>query len=52
LTKQLFNAFLRSVCQVFVFMSTVKEVADKAVGVLEEYSISNPQIHYGIAKSK
>jgi nucleoside-diphosphate-sugar epimerase len=52
LTKQLFNAFLASNANVFIFMSTVKAVADKVEGVLTEDSIPNPQTHYGIAKHK
>ncbi len=52
LTKQLFDAFLRSDCQVFVFMSTVKAVADKVVGVLDEDVIPTPKTHYGIAKQQ
>lgn len=50
LTKQLFDAFLISDASVFVFMSTVKAVADKVDGVLTEESIPNPKTHYGIAK--
>lgn len=52
LTKQLFDAFLISDCQVFVFMSTVKAVADKAIGVLEEEVNPSPATHYGIAKQQ
>jgi nucleoside-diphosphate-sugar epimerase len=52
LTKQLFNAFLASNANVFIFMSTVKAVADKVEGVLTEDSIPDPQTHYGIAKHK
>ena len=52
LTKQLFDAFLRSDCQVFVFMSTVKAVADKVIGVLDEDAIPTPATHYGIAKQQ
>lgn len=52
LTKQLFDAFLCSDCQVFVFMSTVKAVADKVVGVLDEDVIPTPKTHYGIAKQQ
>lgn len=50
LTKQLFDAFLLSDSTVFVFMSTVKAVADKVDGVLTEAVIPNPQTHYGITK--
>ncbi|WP_016991090.1 NAD-dependent epimerase/dehydratase family protein [Flavobacterium sp. ACAM 123] len=50
LTKQLFDAFLQSEASIFIFMSTVKAVADKVDGVLTEESIPNPTTHYGIAK--
>ncbi|CAH0334866.1 N-acetyl-alpha-D-glucosaminyl-diphospho-ditrans, octacis-undecaprenol 4-epimerase [Flavobacterium sp. CECT 9288] len=50
LTKQLFNAFLISEATVFIFMSTVKAVADEVKGILSEDKIPNPQTHYGIAK--
>ena len=52
LTKQLFDAFLISNCSVFVFMSTVKAVADIVEGVLVEEVIPTPQTHYGIAKQQ
>jgi nucleoside-diphosphate-sugar epimerase len=50
LTKQLFDAFLVSEASVFIFMSTVKAVADKVAGILTEKTIANPKTHYGIAK--
>lgn len=50
LTKQLFDAFLTSEASVFIFMSTVKAVADEVKGVLTEDTIPNPKTHYGIAK--
>lgn len=50
LTKQLFDAFLTSEGTVFIFMSTVKAVADEVKGILTEDSIPNPKTHYGIAK--
>ncbi|MCZ8230038.1 NAD-dependent epimerase/dehydratase family protein [Flavobacterium sp.] len=50
LTKQLFDAFLVSKTTVFIFMSTVKAVADKVEGILTEDSIPMPKTHYGIAK--
>ncbi|TDX09281.1 NAD-dependent epimerase/dehydratase family protein [Flavobacterium sp. S87F.05.LMB.W.Kidney.N] len=50
LTKQLFDAFLISGSSVFIFMSTVKAVADEVKGVLNEDEIPNPKTHYGIAK--
>lgn len=50
LTKQLFDAFLRSKATCFIFMSTVKAVADEVDGILTEETISNPKTHYGISK--
>jgi nucleoside-diphosphate-sugar epimerase len=50
LTKQLFDAFLNSETGVFVFMSTVKAVADEVKEILTEDEIPNPKTHYGIAK--
>jgi nucleoside-diphosphate-sugar epimerase len=52
LTKQLFDAFLVSEASVFIFMSTVKAVADKIKGILSEDDIPNPTTHYGIAKQQ
>ena len=50
LTKQLFDAFVKSDATVFIFMSTVKAVADEVLDELTEDSIPNPKTHYGIAK--
>lgn len=50
LTKQLFDSFLVSQAKVFIFMSSVKAVADSLEGILTEDFIPNPQTHYGIAK--
>jgi len=50
LTKQLFDAFLVSESKVFIFMSTVKAVADKVDEVLTEESATKPLTHYGISK--
>lgn len=50
LTKQLFDSFLESNASVFIFMSTVKSVADDVKGVLTENSIPHPKTHYGISK--
>jgi nucleoside-diphosphate-sugar epimerase len=50
LTKQLFDAFLISETAIFIFMSTVKAVADDVKGILSEDEIPNPKTHYGIAK--
>lgn len=50
LTKQLFDAFLQSNATVFIFMSTVKAVADKVNGALKEEDVPDPKTHYGKAK--
>lgn len=50
LTTQLFDAFLESEASIFIFMSTVKAVADEVKSVLSEDETPNPQTHYGIAK--
>ncbi|WP_281638447.1 NAD-dependent epimerase/dehydratase family protein [Flavobacterium marginilacus] len=50
LTKQLFDSFLNSEASVFIFMSTVKAVADEVKGILSEDEMPNPKTHYGIAK--
>jgi nucleoside-diphosphate-sugar epimerase len=50
LTKQLFDSFVNSDTEVFIFMSSVKACADKVEGVLTENDNSNPKTHYGISK--
>ena len=50
LTKQLFDAFLASEASVFIFMSTVKAVADSVEGVLTENVKPNPITVYGKSK--
>jgi nucleoside-diphosphate-sugar epimerase len=52
LTKQLFDAFLVSEASIFIFMSTVKAVADQVKGILSEDEIPDPKTHYGIAKQQ
>ena len=52
LTKQLFDAFLISDTKIFVFMSTVKAVADEIKGILTEDTIVDPKTHYGISKQQ
>ena len=52
LTKQLFDTFLLSKASVFVFISTVKSVADTVEGILKEDAVANPQTHYGISKQQ
>jgi nucleoside-diphosphate-sugar epimerase len=50
LTKKLYNEFLNSSAQKFVFISSVKASADKVVGILNESDKPNPQTHYGKSK--
>jgi len=52
LTRQLFNAFLVSNAKVFIFMSTVKAVADEVKGILREDDVPNPKTPYGISKQQ
>ncbi len=50
LTKKIFNQFIESECEVFIYMSSVKATADEVDGVLEENHISNPVTVYGKSK--
>ena len=50
LTKKIYDSFLASQAQTFIFVSSVKAVADEVVGVLVESSTPNPQTHYGKSK--
>ena len=50
LTKQIFDSFLTSDSSVFIYMSSVKAVADSVVGILNEDCVPNPQTHYGKSK--
>lgn len=50
LTKQLFDTFLKSDCPVFIYMSSVKAVADAVDGVLSEDVVPNPITPYGKSK--
>ena len=50
LTKSLFDQFLISDCKVFIYMSSVKAVADVVDGVLTEDVVSNPISVYGKSK--
>lgn len=50
LTKTLFNQFLKSDCEVFIYMSSVKAAADTVEGVLTEDTIPNPVTVYGKSK--
>lgn len=50
LTKQLFDQFLESTCEIFIYMSSVKAVADEVNGILDENIIPNPVTVYGKSK--
>lgn len=50
LTKKLFDKFLQSKCEVFVYMSSVKAAADTVEGILKENVIPNPKTVYGKSK--
>ncbi|MBU1761258.1 MAG: NAD-dependent epimerase/dehydratase family protein, partial [Bacteroidetes bacterium] len=50
LTKQLYDAFLKSDAKKFIFISSVKAAADTVNGILTEDIIPNPQTHYGKSK--
>ncbi len=50
LTKNVFDKFLNSDCEVFIFMSSVKAIADEVEGVLDESHESNPVTAYGKSK--
>lgn len=50
LTKKIFDAFLSSNARVFIWISSVKAVADKLNGQLTEDYVPNPVSHYGKSK--
>ena len=50
LTKKLFDQFLGSTCETFIYMSSVKAVADEVAGVLDESVIPYPVTAYGKSK--
>lgn len=50
LTKQFFDAFLESNSKTFIFISSVKAVADKVTGFLTEESVAHPVTPYGKSK--
>jgi len=50
LTRKLYNAFLKSSAKKFIFISSVKAVADFVTGVLTEDAKPNPQTDYGKSK--
>ena len=50
LTKTLFDQFLESTCEVFIYMSSVKAAADEVEGFLTEDVTPNPITVYGKSK--
>jgi nucleoside-diphosphate-sugar epimerase len=50
LTKRLFDQFLKSTCEVFIYMSSVKAVADIVKGKLDESFEPIPVTAYGKSK--
>lgn len=50
LTKDLFDAFLLSDAKKFIFISSVKAVADEVADILTEDDLPNPQTDYGRSK--
>ena len=50
LTKKLFDQFLQSDCEVFIYMSSVKAAADEVEGVLTEEVTPKPVTAYGKSK--
>ncbi|NGZ43809.1 NAD-dependent epimerase/dehydratase family protein [Cytophagaceae bacterium 50C-KIRBA] len=50
LTKQVFDAFLKSRASTFIFISSVKASADQVKGKLKEDDFPNPMTHYGKSK--
>jgi nucleoside-diphosphate-sugar epimerase len=50
LTKELYDAFLKSNNKKFIFISSVKASADVVEGKLIESDIPDPQTHYGKSK--
>lgn len=50
LTRKIYDAFLQSSAQTFIFLSSVKAVADEVNGVLTEETPPDPKTAYGISK--
>ena len=50
LTKRIYDAFLKSSCTKFIFISSVKAVADHLDTVLTEELVPNPKTPYGVSK--
>lgn len=52
LTMNLYDSFLKSDLQKFIFISSVKASADRVETILDESSAPNPQTYYGKSKLK
>lgn len=50
LTKDIFNIFLKSKCETFIYMSSVKASADTVQNILTENNLPNPITSYGRSK--
>ena len=50
LTKSLYKSFLASKAKKFIYLSSVKAIADTVDEVLTEDAVANPQTHYGKSK--
>ena len=50
LTKKIYNQFLASDAQTFIYISSVKAVSDSVIGILTEDVIPNPITAYGKSK--
>lgn len=49
-TKNLYDAFLKAKAKKFIFISSVKAVADSVDGILTEDATPSPRTHYGKSK--
>jgi nucleoside-diphosphate-sugar epimerase len=49
-TKKIFDSFIESDAKVFIFLSSVKAVADSVKDILKEEDYPNPSTHYGKSK--
>ena len=50
LTKEIYDKFLYSKAEIFIFLSSVKAIADSVNSVLTENHPANPKTHYGKSK--
>lgn len=50
LTQELFDVFLESNCQDFIYFSSVKAVNDKTEHIVTEETIAKPKTAYGLSK--